>query len=308
MSYSMRSVSLGVLLVLALTVGVAAAVALPETTAACCGDAGGGDGRSGGRDVPLTPVAPKPKPVCEITISPGTVKEGGSATLKWSTQYATSASINQGIGSVAVLSGSKTVNNLVQNTTYTMTVKGVNGTATCKTTVTVKPKPKDPPKCELWAAPEIVTNPWAGTTFIWNAENATSATIDNGVGSVPVGQGWFWFGPIWKSATYTMTVTGPGGSAQCSTKVTVEKVEEDTKPSCWISLDKPMCTEEEGAMLSWGSTNAAGAWLDPEIGFVATEGSQSVYPKQHTKYVLTVWDNDDDVAYCEASLDVKSAY
>ncbi|MEA2325505.1 MAG: hypothetical protein QOE68_464, partial [Thermoanaerobaculia bacterium] len=82
-------------------------------------------------------AAPAPS-IPTFTATPSTIVAGDSATLSWTTQDATSASINQGINSVA-LSGSRSVSPTV-TTTYTLTATGATAPAATKTaTVTVTP-------------------------------------------------------------------------------------------------------------------------------------------------------------------------
>ncbi len=85
---------------------------------------------------------PPPPPTCSLTVSPSLVSKGGSATLTWSTTNATSASINNGIGSVSpVSSGSKGISNAQATTTYTMTASNSGGSANCSATLNVCPVP-----------------------------------------------------------------------------------------------------------------------------------------------------------------------
>ncbi len=95
--------------------------------------------------------APLPKPTASLTAEPSSIERGKSATLKWSSSNATSASLNQGIGSVRV-NGSREVFP-TQTTTYTLTVKGQGGEASATSTVTVRvpppPPPPPPPKVDF---------------------------------------------------------------------------------------------------------------------------------------------------------------
>jgi Big-like domain-containing protein/FG-GAP repeat protein/K319-like protein len=74
-----------------------------------------------------------------ISADPGSIHTGQTSTLTWSSTNADSATIDQGIGSVAV-SGS-TVVSPTETTTYTITVTGTQGSATASTTVTVTNNP-----------------------------------------------------------------------------------------------------------------------------------------------------------------------
>ena len=92
---------------------------------------------------PAPEPAPPPKPTVTISAEPSSIERGKSATLKWSSTNATSASINQGIGAVRT-SGSREVFP-TQTTSYSITVKGQGGEASDSATVTVRQPPPPPP-------------------------------------------------------------------------------------------------------------------------------------------------------------------
>lgn len=92
---------------------------------------------------PAPEPAPPPKPTVTISAEPSSIERGKSATLKWSSTNATSASINQGIGAVRT-SGSREVFP-TQTTSYSITVKGQGGEASASATVTVRQPPPPPP-------------------------------------------------------------------------------------------------------------------------------------------------------------------
>ena len=99
---------------------------------------------------PPPPPAPAPAPAPEasvsITVEPSSIERGKSATLKWSSTNAASASLNQGIGAVAI-SGSREVFP-TRTTEYVITVKNKDGkeaTASAEVTVRAPPPPPPPP-------------------------------------------------------------------------------------------------------------------------------------------------------------------
>ncbi|MBP1728509.1 MAG: ompA [Deltaproteobacteria bacterium] len=89
---------------------------------------------------PYVAPPPPPAPTASLSADPASIKQNRCATLSWSSANASSASIDQGIGSVAP-SGSKQVCP-VSTTRYTMTVAGAGGSQTAATTVTVIPLAK----------------------------------------------------------------------------------------------------------------------------------------------------------------------
>lgn len=82
-------------------------------------------------------VMPMPLPTCTLMGNPTAITQGESAQLSWSTSGAATASIDQGIGNVALPSGSVTVSPTA-TTIYTMTVQNAAGaSSTCQATVKV---------------------------------------------------------------------------------------------------------------------------------------------------------------------------
>lgn len=103
---------------------------------------------------PPPPPAPEPAPAASVSITaePSSIERGKSATLKWSSTNAASASINQGIGAVAT-SGSREIFP-TRTTEYVITVKNADGKeASASALVTVRapppPPPPPPPKPDL---------------------------------------------------------------------------------------------------------------------------------------------------------------
>jgi hypothetical protein len=87
-------------------------------------------------ETPETPRVKNPPTINSFRAYPTTIDKGETTTLSWSTTNASSASIDQGIGSVAA-SGSLDVKPTA-SVTYTLTVRNNDGTATAKADVTVK--------------------------------------------------------------------------------------------------------------------------------------------------------------------------
>ena len=121
----------------------------------------------GGTITRTAAVAVYPLPAGTFSALPTTIDEGQSATLTWTSSNTTSASINQGVGAVA-LSGS-TVVTPAATTTYTLTLTGPVASVDKTTTVTVNPRPGantyTPP------APASVTFPG----FVWTDDSGYTA-------------------------------------------------------------------------------------------------------------------------------------
>jgi len=66
-----------------------------------------------------------------------------------------------------------------------------------------------PPSCNFSASPSRIIRP-SGSTLAWDCLNATSCSIDQGIGSVPATQGTKSVYPT-ETSTYTISCTGPAG-------------------------------------------------------------------------------------------------
>jgi hypothetical protein len=76
----------------------------------------------------------------------------------------------------------------------------------------------------------LETRPWTiakgeSATLLYSTKDATSVSMDNGIGPVPAGdQGAIWGVSPETSTTYTMTATNDQGSSTCQISVTVDGV------------------------------------------------------------------------------------
>lgn len=90
-----------------------------------------GDGLySAGAEVTTSPNAA----ACTLSANPSGILAGNTSTLSWTTTDATSASLDNGIGSVSTGSGSTSVTPSA-TTVYTLTVAGTGGGGSCTATV-----------------------------------------------------------------------------------------------------------------------------------------------------------------------------
>jgi peptidoglycan-associated lipoprotein len=105
------------------------------------------------KKVPPAPPAapPPPQPQATLSVSPESIDHGGSATLNWSTQNATSVTIDP-IGSVQP-SGSEKVSPAT-STTYHLTATGPGGSTDATARLTVIQPPPPPPPTPQAAAPQ----------------------------------------------------------------------------------------------------------------------------------------------------------
>ncbi len=184
--------------------------------------------------------------VTAFTVFPQTIRAGESAELSWRTVNAEVCSIAPGVGEVPG-NGSMAVTPS-ETTTYTLTATNASGTAAAETTIEVI---QPPPTVSLSAAPESV-RPDEPVTLTWHSSHAESATIEPGIGPVET-EGSIVLYPK-ETTVYTITVTGPGGTASADATATV------VSP---ISLHVTSPAEDEtvqcpGIMVRGTVTNATG--------------------------------------------------
>ena len=257
-----------------------------------------GEGAKATCSVPVV-VQTLPAPTCTLSSNPSSITSGGSSTLSWITSHATSASINQGVGSVSPVSnGSSTVFPSATKI-YTMTVTGAGGSATCQKSVTVVPSPT--PVCSLSVSKDQVS---------WSTQNATSVSITHSNGSQAVPgpyalDGSYNFNPTLPPGThtYTLTASGSGGTKLCQASVTIQP---SPAPTCDLDASPSTIMNGSSSVLSWTTTNASSASLSQGIGAVtAGSGSKSVSPGITTTYTMTALGAGGS-ATCQKTITVTS--
>jgi len=229
-----------------------------------------GSGGATTRDVLVTVTNP---PTVNLTVYPGTILRGGNALLSWISQHANSCTIEPDIGGVDP-SGNLAVSPDA-TTTYTITATGPGGTATDSAVLTVL----YPPSIAITATPsEIILG--EPSTLTWNSTYADTCMIEPGIGNVAV-DGSLAVTPD-QTTTYTITATGPGGSAASELTVTVYQ-----PPTATISTDPDSILLGESSILSWATSHASSIEIDQGIGPVAASGSMFVSPTETTVYTIT---------------------
>jgi len=142
----------------------------------------------------------------------------------------------------------------------------------------------NPPTVTLTASPTTITS-GQSATLSWTSTNATSLSIDNGVGAVqPISAGSVTVTPS-STTTYTITASGSGGTATAQATVTVQA----GPPTATLTASPTSITSGQTATLTWTTTNATSASIDNGIGAVTpvSGGSITVEPSKTTTYTLT---------------------
>ncbi len=253
---------------------------------------------------PAVEVEPNP-PSCELVMSSGStpIMAGQSTSLAWNTNFASTASIDNGIGEVAI-SDILDVRDLypTETTTYTMTVTGVNGdTVTCKATIVIEGV--IPPSCDIGTDPQVI-KAGQGTALWWWTKNAENARINNGIETVSLPSDYKWIYPT-ETTTYAMSVNGPSGvPVTCETTVVVEA--ESLPPICEMGADPQVITAGEGTALWWWSQNVSSATINNEKWSVTVPSDYTwFYPSETATYTMIAIGDDGSTTTCDTTITVK---
>ncbi len=168
-------------------------------------------------------------PTVTLTASPPSiVAQNGSSNLAWTTGNSpTSCTINNGVGTVSTAGGNTSVSPST-STTYTITCTNAYGSANASATVTVTQPPNPTDSITVNGSSSVTITAGNSVTVAWGATNATSCSINNGIGSVSASGGSVTQYPS-SSMTYTITCSGLTGTtaATASASVTVTPVPAD---------------------------------------------------------------------------------
>lgn len=261
------------------------------------------------------PPPPPGTPTCTLTASPSTINPGSSANLLWTTQNATSGSIDNGVGAmVPITSGSKSVSPTT-STTYTATVTGSGGTANCATTVVVQPSTGI--SCDAFSADPSTVDRGGTTTLRWETSGATSVNINQDVGDVPVD------GTksvvVNSDTTYTLTARNTSGStATCHTSVTIRGGGGggggSSRPQCnFLRASDTSVSAGDRVTLSWKTLRGSKLRIEDDRDNEIFKSSKSdevksgevtVRPVRDTRYTLTVEKGSRDDT-CTVRVDVS---
>lgn len=225
--------------------------------------------------------------------SPSSISAGDSSSLSWTVSGAASVSIDQGIGNVA-LTGTRAVAPAA-TTIYTLTASSTGGMVTATTQVIVTGAAPPPPPVGLPVINYFAANPTSislgsSVTLSWNVTNATTVTIDNGVGNI-ASSGSTIVLPV-ANTIYTLTASNASGSVTSSATVIVSGISPPPTPSGlpvinYFTASPPIISSGGFTTLSWNVSNATSVTIDNGIGSVAASGSMIVSPAASTNYTLT---------------------
>jgi hypothetical protein len=214
------------------------------------------------------------RPTVSLKVAPLIISSGSTAILSWTSTNAVTVMIDNDIGKMPE-SGSILVTPTT-TTTYTITVSNTVFTASATASVYVV---GPVPTVTISASPATI-NSGASSTLTWTSTSATSAVLDNDIGTVPV-NGSKIVTPA-ATTTYKITVTGPGGTAKALVTVRIS----EPPPTVTITATPDTISSGGSSTLTWTSTNATSVAIDQGIGTVQLNGSLVVTLAAETTYFI----------------------
>ncbi len=169
-------------------------------------------GPGGTTTATVTVTVQQAVPTVTLSAKPDSIIGGQKSTLSWSSQNATKLTIDNGVGDVAVPSGTIDVTPGA-TTTYTITATGPGGSTNATATVTVQQQLG----ITLTAKPTSIA---AGqsATLTWTSQVATAVDIQPGIGTVNLN------GSVAVKPTQTTTYTATAHDASGATKTATATV------------------------------------------------------------------------------------
>ncbi len=239
----------------------------------------------------VTVTVTPPKPIVELTASPGSlsVAMGGTVTLSWSCQLANSAVLYKMVAGnpLPMASGLTGIysDQIDAGATYILEAQGPGGTTAKQANFTVWESV--PIEINFQATPQTIT---AGQfiNLTWTTSGATDVFIDNGadMDQQPVSEsGTLNLAPL-VTTTYVLTAYNQfltGSSAY----VTVVVSGDPPAPAINFSADPQGIFTGEEATLTWDVDYADTVNIDNGIGEVDVNGTTVVSPLANTTYTLT---------------------
>ena len=222
------------------------------------------------------PVSP---PTATLVADPTTITSGGSAMLRWTTTNASSATLDPGgetIAAAELVSGSKTVSPTT-TTTYTLTATNTAGSTTATATVTVGGGSSCPVIDSFSASPTSI-NSGGSARLEWTTTGATAVSIPGTSGTLAVDDST----SVRPTSTTTYTLTARRTGCTSATATVTVTVATTTPPSSPVAprgtLTANPATINAGgsARLTWTTTNAVNATIEPGLGTVSPRAAGEV--------------------------------
>ena len=137
--------------------------------------------------------------------------------------------------------------------------------------------------------------PRGSRTLAWETTHVASASIDQGVGNVPVNGSTQVYPSLIVNTIYTGTFIGNNGDTiTCNVESIVTP---SLAPACRMDI---LSDNSGNSSLVWTTLNVISAFIDQGIGIVAVNDSAPISPLVNTTYTGTFVGNNGDAVTCSA--------
>jgi hypothetical protein len=234
----------------------------------------------------VSTVTPGQVRIVSFNAIPAQIQSGQSATLTWTIENATSATISPAVGTVNASSGSVSVSP-TQTTTYTLSATGPTGTVTAQQTVQVTAQPQGgAPQIVRFEANPVTIQPGQNSTLAWATNNADKVTITPGPGNVSP-NGSVVVTPT-QTTTYTLTATNSTTNQTVTAPVTVVVAPGNIPQIVVFTANPPVIDLGTSTKLCWQVNNATNITITPGVGSnLNANDCATVSPQTTTTYTLT---------------------
>lgn len=183
-----------------------------------------GPGGSGAGSATLT-VSATPTPTLSLSASPTTVAVGGSTTLNWTSTNVSSCNAGGDWSGSQAVSGSQSEGPYSSAGVYSYTLTCGGGDGSAGSTVNVTVGSPAVPTISIAVSPTAVA-PGQSATLTWSASNATACSASGSWSGDEPTSGSASTGDLATDGiySYTLTCSGPAGSAAASAQLTVSGV------------------------------------------------------------------------------------
>ncbi|MCI5208646.1 MAG: hypothetical protein D3910_07595, partial [Candidatus Electrothrix sp. ATG2] len=220
------------------------------------------------------------KPTGTLTAEPTQLKVGDSTLLTWTSTHAETCTITTNTDPdirTVDCNGSLEVTPTAP-TRYYFNMAGPGGSVTRYKDVSFVV-----PTADLKASTTTI-NEGESVELSWVFANATSCTIDQGIGEIEPGA--VRDVTPTSTTTYTMTAVGPGGTV--TDQVTITVIPTNPVPTVSLATNKLQIIRGNSVTLSWESSYADSLTITPDLGgTLPLTGSETVYPETTTTYTVT---------------------
>ena len=214
-----------------------------------------GPGGNSSDTVNITVAAPA-VPSISLTASPASVAYDGSTTLSWSGAHLTNCVATGAWSGDKAVSGSQTINNLTNNSSFGLSCSGPGGSVNDTVDIVVG-APLDP-AVNLTASPSSVAEN-EPITLSWNSTNADACTASGDWSGNKDLSGTETIASIADDSLFTLVCSGPGGTASNTANVTIVVSNSGTALLSWVppteNTDGSPLTDLAGYKIYYGTSS-----------------------------------------------------